>query len=206
MPERLVGLHIPKKGNTGKRSALAPAVVLMSISAFEGFVEDAMATAMVIRGDSYFSIANEIGRWTNPDVGDWGKKLKKHFDVDLDDGFEVKITRGTAKGGWSAKKLGYDESVRLASAWMNVRHFLTHGGASANGAEQWPTTVRNGEPASTALRANRNNPKLHHIEMNGAKGCAALYLYAARQGANLLAQEVGQPALTWNGFPEFDPH
>lgn len=46
IPKRLIELHPAKVGNSGAASAIAPAVVLMSISAFEGFVEDVTATAM----------------------------------------------------------------------------------------------------------------------------------------------------------------
>jgi len=205
MPQRLIGLHSGRVGHSGNASAIAPAVVLMSISAFEGFVEDATATAMHLQGLSYSYIANVVGRWTNPDVEDWGKELKKHFSVDLSQDFEIRTTRGIPSAGWSAAKVQYDAAMKLASSWMNVRHVLTHGGASARGAERWPTATRKGEPVSVALRPDKNDPGKHHLDLPGARGCAALYTYAARHGSDLLAAKVGEPALKWDGCPDFDP-
>ena len=205
MPQRLIGLHGGRVGHSGNASAIAPAVVLMSISAFEGFVEDVTATAMHFQGLSYSYIANVVGRWTNPDVEDWGKELGKHFSVDLSQDFEIRTTRGVPSGGWSAAKLEYDDAARLASSWMNVRHALTHGGASAKGAERWPIATRSGKPISTALRPDKKDPGKYHLDLPGARGCAALYTYAARHGTDLLAAKIEEPALKWDGYPDFDP-
>lgn len=205
MPQRLLGLHAGSVGNSGNASAIAPAVVVMSISAFEGFVEDITATAMHLQGRTYTSIAKVVGNWTNPDIELWGKELKKHFDVDISQNFKVRSTRGVPSGGWSAKMIDYVEAENLASSWMNVRHALSHGEASAKGAEQWPTAIRNGQPIGSALSPHKADPTKHHLDLPGARGCAALYSYAAKRGADLIADKIGEPKLKWDGFPSFDP-
>ncbi len=205
MPQRLIGLHPGRVGHSGNASAIAPAVVLMSISTFEGFVEDVTAAAIHLQGHSYAYIANIVGRWSNPDVEHWGKELKKHFSVDLSSGFEIRTTRGAPSGNWSAATVSYEDAVKLASSWMNVRHALTHGGASARGAERWPTATRRGEPIATALRPDRRDPQKYHLDLPGALGCAGLYTYAARHGAGLLAVKIGEPRPNWEGCPDFDP-
>lgn len=205
MPKRLVGLHPGRIGHSGNASAIAPAVVLMSISAFEGFVEDITAAAMHLQGHSYSYIARVVGNWTNPDLRDWGNALLKHFTIDISSGFRVKTTRGVQSGNWSTATLDYDAAADLASSWMNVRHALTHGGASARGAEQWPAATRSGEPISLALRPDRKNPEKYHLDLPGALGCAGLYAYGAQRGADLLASRLGHPVLRWNDLPKFDP-
>lgn len=204
IPNRLIALHPQQVGNPGNASAIAPAVVLMSISAFEGFVEDVTAAAMVEQGHSYSFIAKIVGNWTNPDVKKWRDETKKHFGVDIKPGFAVRATRGVVPSNWSASTFDYDAAEKLASAWMNVRHALTHGGATSDGAERWPTSVRQGELPSYVLKVNSNDPTKHHLQLPGARGCAAIYTYAARRGADQIAAHVGQPALNWTGVPDFD--
>ena len=204
IPRRLIELHPGSVGHSGPASAIAPAVVLMSISAFEGFIEDITATAMYEQGYSYTRIAQTVGNWTNPDIEKWRIELKNCFAVDLTVGFSVRTTRGTRSSNWSAKKLDYREATKLGSAWMNVRHALTHGEATGTGAERWPVS-RKGESIGKALRPNQNDPSKHHLELPGAKGCAALYTYAARHGADLLAKSIGEPPIAWTNAPDFDP-
>lgn len=205
IPKRLIELHPATVGHSGPASAIAPAVELMSISAFEGFIEDITATALYLQGDSYSRIAKIVGNRTNPDLERWRDELKRHFRVSLRSGFSIRSTRGVASSNWSAKIVSYPKAALLASSWMNVRHALTHGGASGSGAERWPTALRSGEPVSRALMPNNKDHAKHHLELSGAKGCAALYTYAARHGADLLAAAVQQPALNWTNAPNFDP-
>lgn len=207
IPQRLIELHPGTVGNSGPAAAIAPAVVLMSISAFEGFVEDVTAAAMHMQGDSYSRIASIVGNWVNPDIKKWRDELQRHFGINLETGFSVRATRGVPSHNWSAKRVTYQEAQRWGSSWMNVRHALTHGGASGRGGERWPTAIRAGEPASLALRPSGapNAAGKHHLELPGARGCAALYTYAARHGVDLLAAKIGQPAVNWAGFPDFDP-
>lgn len=205
IPSRLIELHPGTVGHSGAASAIAPAVVTMSISAFEGFIEEVSATALRLQGDSFSRIAKIVGRWTNPDVAMWRDECKRHFDVNLATGFSVRSTRGVQSSNWSAKTMNLPEAVKHASAWMNVRHALSHGEVAGKGAERWPTSLRAGEPVSLVLRPNQADSTKHHLELPGARGCAALYTYAARHGADLIAAKIGQPALVWTDFPDFDP-
>ena len=205
IPRRLIALHPAQVGNPGDASALAPAVLLTAISAFEGFVEDFTAAAMVLEGESWAAIAKVVGKWTNPDLSTWGGFLGSYFGVNLADGFSVRSTKGTAAGGWSAGMRDYETARGMAEAWMYVRHALTHGAVVGIGAERWPTpTTAGSQPPSSVLRRNQQDVTKHHLEMPGAKGCAAIYAHAAQRGAELVAAKLGQPALVW-GVPDFDP-
>lgn len=50
VPSRLLQLHPRRRGNPGNHGALAPAIALGAISAFEGFAEDFFATAFYLQG------------------------------------------------------------------------------------------------------------------------------------------------------------
>jgi hypothetical protein len=204
IPEKLIQLHPGTVGAPGAAGAIAPAVVLMSISAFEGFIEDVTAAALYLNGDTYSRIAQVVGNWTNPDIEKWRNELDAHFGVKLESGFSVRTTRGVASRNWSKRRVTYKEGAELGSGWMNTRHALTHGSASGRGAERWPASVRRGKPPSLVLRPSAQAGK-HHLELPGARGCAALYTYAARHGVDLLAAAIGQPPPNWSGFPDFDP-
>jgi hypothetical protein len=128
----------------------------MSISAFEGFVEEVMAEALHAQGASFSRIAKLVGNWTNPDIRRWREELDRTFGVDMASGFSVKTTRGTAAGNWSMKTVNCAEAGKLGSAWMNVRHALTHGEAAGLGAERWPTAIRpQTDPVSGSCEVGR---------------------------------------------------
>lgn len=133
VPARLIELHPGKAGHSGPASAIAPAVVTMSISAFEGFIEECTATALRLQGDSYSRIAKIVGNWTNPDVAKWRDECNRHFGVNLGTDFSVRSTRGVKSSNWSAKKMNLAEAARHASAWMNVRHAPAHGEVAGRG-------------------------------------------------------------------------
>ncbi|MEV0718550.1 hypothetical protein, partial [Asanoa sp. NPDC050611] len=78
VPRRLVGLHPRTPGNAGNFSALAPAVVLGVISAFEGFVEDFLATALHERGYGLGQIARRVSM-NNPTVADFRRRCANEF-------------------------------------------------------------------------------------------------------------------------------
>lgn len=188
VPQRLIALHPAQVGNPGNAAALSNAVLLTSISAFEGFVEDFTAAAMDLEGESWAAIARVVGGWTNPDLKVWGGYLGSHFGVDIATGFSIRATRGTPAGGWSAGMRDYDTARKMAEAWMNVRHCLTHGATTGVGAERWPAPTRAGsEPPSAVLKRNQQDHSKHHLAMPGVKGCAAIYAHAAERGAVLVA-------------------
>jgi len=96
IPKRLIELHPGTRGHPGPVSAIAPAVVLISISAFEGFIEDVVATVLQAQGESFARIAKLVGNWTNPDIRQWHDELSRTFGVDLAIRFSVRTTRGVA--------------------------------------------------------------------------------------------------------------
>jgi hypothetical protein len=49
VPSRLLALHPRKRGGSGNAAALAPAITLEVLSAFEGFTEDFFATVLTCR-------------------------------------------------------------------------------------------------------------------------------------------------------------
>ena len=52
VPQRLVALHPRTIGGSGNAAALAPAITLAVIAAFEGFAEDFLATILSIYRDT----------------------------------------------------------------------------------------------------------------------------------------------------------
>ncbi len=50
VPRRLLELHPRKRGNSGDAAALAPAITLGVIAAYEGFVEEFVAVAALRNG------------------------------------------------------------------------------------------------------------------------------------------------------------
>ena len=69
-------LHPRKQGNPGTVGALAPAIVLTSISAFEGFVEEFVARRAAHRSQSYGQIAKLVSM-NNPAVKTFEKELRQ---------------------------------------------------------------------------------------------------------------------------------
>ncbi len=67
IPKMLEKLHPRAKGNPGNAGALAPAIVLTSVSAFEGFVEEFVALVAAHRNQSFGQIA-KLATMNNPTV------------------------------------------------------------------------------------------------------------------------------------------
>jgi hypothetical protein len=60
VPSRLLALHPRKQGGAGDAAALAPAITLGVLSAFEGFVEDFFATVLYQQGQSFAQIVKKM--------------------------------------------------------------------------------------------------------------------------------------------------
>src|ERR1700734_3940919 len=76
-PRRLLRLAPKKAGNPSNAAALSPAIVLTTISAFEGFAEDFLATVMALQGNGLAQIAKEVGGWNNPTLREWASRAGK---------------------------------------------------------------------------------------------------------------------------------
>jgi hypothetical protein len=206
VPSKLMALHPRKQGNPGNAVALAPAILLGIISAFEGFVEDFLATAFYLEGQSFGQIAKKVNI-NNPDVGDVETLVGSNFPQlkpSLGAGVSVdirKIPAHPGKQGWVQHTLGWSQLKLEAAGWMQVRHCLTHGLVSGASPEVWPAPTRQGKPhASTVLRPKPNGK--HSVNLYGAISCARVYLAGAQHMADLVATELNQRP-TWKDVPEF---
>jgi hypothetical protein len=203
VPRRLASLHPRTPGNAGNFSALPPAVVLGVISAFEGFVEDFLATALHQRGYGLGQIAKRVSM-NNPTLGDFRRKAAAEFA-----GIAPRIGAAPGVDVWNTPSLGVrpeietigvDEAERRADGWMQVRHCLTHGLVSGWRAEVWPGPLRGTTAASSVLRPRPGGR--HAIGLIGAISCARIHLHGARVVGDAVAIEMGT-TLTWDALPDF---
>ncbi|MDG4826346.1 hypothetical protein O7635_31230 [Asanoa sp. WMMD1127] len=203
VPRRLVSLHPRTPGNAGNFSALPPAVVLGVISAFEGFVEDFLATALHQRGYGLGQIARRVAM-NNPTVGDFHRKCAAEFP-----GIVARLAGAPGVAVWDVPPIGrapaietipLAEVTRRADGWMQVRHCLTHGLVSGWRGEVWPGPLRGVTAASSVLRPRPGGR--HAIGLVGAISCARIHLHGARVGADAVAAELAV-TLDWAGLPDF---
>jgi hypothetical protein len=203
VPRRLTLLHPRKPGNAGNYSALPPAIVLGVISAFEGFVEDTLATALHRRGFGLGQIAKRVAL-NNPTVAVFRQRAESDFPG-------VRETLATAPGldVWSIPRAGerpvvetitWARAADRADGWMQVRHCLAHGLASGWRSEVWPGPLRGAVSASSVLRAQPGGR--HSIGLTGAISCARIYLHGAGRIADAVAAEIGE-SLDWAALPDF---
>jgi hypothetical protein len=203
VPQRLTSLHPRTPGNAGNYSALPPAVVLGVISAFEGFVEDFLATALYLRRYSLGQIARRVSM-NNPTVAEFQRKSEAEFP-----GIKPRLAAGPPVQVWNIPSVGgrpatetisWREAVVRADGWMEVRHCLTHGLASGWRSEVWPGPLRGTTAASSVLRAKAGGK--HSIGLIGAVSCARIYIHGARQIASAVGAELDE-TLDWAPIPDF---
>ncbi|MEU7769851.1 hypothetical protein AB0C44_00820 [Micromonospora taraxaci] len=204
VPSRLIQLHPRKQGNPGNYAALAPAVTLGVISAFEGFAEDFLATALYARGSSLGQIAAKVSM-NNPTVAVFRDKLIGEFNgisSKIGVGFTVDVwdPPPVGKSWWRQVQIPWADAVSQADGWMQVRHCLTHGLASGWRTEHWPGPLKGKATASSVLR--RMPSGTHSLALHGAITCARIYVTCAAHLANLAASEVAEK-LDWSQVPEF---
>lgn len=209
VPTKLLALHPRARGNSGKHAALSPAITLSALSAFEGFAEDFTATALYLNGDGFGQIAQKVGKWNNPTVGDFASRMASEFapvQAGLGRGFSLDIYRTPALGastGWqNPRTLTWADLLRDAEAWMQVRHCLAHGQATGWQSERWPASIRKGSPAATTVLRPMKNGK-HSLALHGALSCARLYVAGGRHVADLVATTLGV-TLDWAEVPMYD--
>ena len=208
VPSRLLKIHPRKQGNPGNYAALAPAITLGVLSAFEGFAEDFLAMALYLQGQSFAQITKKADL-TNPSLLDFKTAavrdlpgVKPKLGVD----FEVELWRPPAlgkNGWWGYEAVYWDDVVRESQAWIQVRHCLSHGLTSGWGAEVWPgpaTKAGNTPWASEVLRPMPGGK--HSLVIHGAISCARLYQAGAVHLADLIADQLGQK-LSWTKVPDF---
>lgn len=204
VPSRLLALHPRKPGGVGNAAALAPAITLGVISAFEGFVENLIGTALKLRGADDRHVERTI-RLNNPDVVRFEGILVQEFPsitTQVGVGFTIDVWSPIeSERRWEPIQLNWDQARHNAAGWMQVRHCLTHGLTSGWQSEVWPQPLRsNAVPATTVLKPTKNGK--HSLVLNGAISCARIYRSAAEHLANLVAASFTTD-LSWRQVPDF---
>ncbi|WP_050502620.1 hypothetical protein [Streptomyces monomycini] len=208
VPSRLLALHPRKQGHAGNAAALAPAITLGVLSAFEGFAEDYFATVLYLQGQSFAQIAKKMNL-TNPDVADIEALACREFPTlkpQIGTGFTLSVWAPPVIGKtfWQERELTWPDVKRDAQGWMQVRHCLAHGLASGWSSEVWPGPVRKDVlPASSVLRPMKDGK--HSLALHGAITCARIYRTAAEHLAGVVAGHLGEK-LSWSAVPEFELH
>lgn len=205
-PHKLLSLHPRTVGHPGNHAALSPAIVLSSISAFEGFAEDFAAISLANAGAGWAEIATTIGKWNNPTLLDFANRMKLKFPeakTDIDAAFEIEIPhyRTQTSTGPSTKRLTWDDMLTDSRAWMQVRHNLTHGLTTGWRVERWLPPLNDEPAASSVLRPRRGG--LSSLGMYGAISCSRIYALGAKKVANAVAATQGV-ALDWSELPVFE--
>ena len=196
VPRRLLALHPRKRGNAGDAAALAPAITLGVIAAFEGFVEEFVAAGAMIRGLGLARVAKAVGNLNNPDLNAFENLLVNQLGVPqrgTGAGFTVEYWHPPVVDAswWQRADLDWAFAKRDAEAWMQVRHLLTHGLTSGWRAEHWPGPLKDSaRPASSVLRETPTGR--HTLVIHGASTCARIYVEASRHLARLTAQHLGR--------------
>lgn len=205
-PDKLLSLHPRSVGHPGNHAALNPAIVLSSISAFEGFAEDFAAISLAKAGAGFAEIASTIGKWNNPTLADFAERMKWKFpsaSAGIDAPFEIEIFHYSKITSTAPvlRKLTWKEVLEQSKAWMQVRHCLTHGLTTGWRAERWPPPLNNDPAATTVLRARRDNN--HALGIHNAISCARIYSIGAIKIADAVATTQGA-SLDWQQMPTFD--
>lgn len=205
---KLLELRPQRIGNPGHAAALSPAITLSVLAAFEGFAEDFTATALYLRGDGFGQIASKVGKWNNPTVRDFARRIELDFPSishTIGPGYTTKIYKPPAvsatNGWWKEEQIGWDRALDDSDSWMQVRHCLTHGLATGWQSERWPGPLRGNVSASSVLRPLAAGK--HSLVIHGALSCARIYVSGARHAADACAREFGQ-TLDWGNIPKFN--
>lgn len=208
VPEKLGKLHPRSKGNPGNAGALAPAIVLTSISAFEGFVEEFLAILAAQRNFSFGQIAKLVSI-NNPTVRSFDEKLRYLLSCGegaaWKAGFALNVYKPPriSESSWIGRQtLTWDEAQTHADGWMQVRHCLTHGLARGFRSEVWPGPLKGTVSASDVLRP-RSNGK-YSLSIHGAESCAHIYRTCAQRLADEAASFTGLPLLDWSKVHDFE--
>jgi hypothetical protein len=206
VPSGLLALHPRKPGNPGNAAALAPAITLGVLSAFEGFAEDFFATVLYLQGQTFAQIARKLNL-SNPDVADIEALVGREFPAlkpRIGVGFSVTVWCLPALGKktlWQDGELTWELAKRDAQGWMQVRHCLAHGLASGWGTEVWPGPARKDVPPATSVLLPMKGGR-HSLVLQGAITCARIYRAAAEHLAGVVADHVGEE-LNWSAIPGF---
>jgi hypothetical protein len=91
--QRLIALHPREVGGSGNSTALAPAITLSAIAAFEGFAEEFLATVLLTQGHGFAQIAKKV-TMNNPTTQVFTNKMVAEVPAiksRLGDGFSLQV-------------------------------------------------------------------------------------------------------------------
>ncbi len=198
VPTKLFSLHTRTSGDW---AALNPAVVLLITSAFEGFAQNFLASALLADGHSLGNVAHVVGQWNNPTLKDLQDKLEQSFP-----GMSTHLSSTTlrvlkppalGKTLHLAEDIGWDQALRDSKAWMQVRHCLSHGVVTGWRTERWPASVESRDARQQPRRIMYTNRHgLQSVNLQGARSCASIYVCGARALADAVAGQLGA-TLDW---------
>lgn len=208
-PQRLLKLAPKTSGHPGNAAVLSPAVVLTTISAFEGFSEDYLATLLALQGVGLAQIAKQAGGWNNPTLQAWTDRVKQLISppaqqaLDAGPPRKIRTHRVNSSGNWSPAGRDWADVLTDSLAWMQVRHLLTHGLTTGWRFEAWPPSLKKGEPAAgDVLRPSPHTAGKRSLDRTCATSCARIYTLGALHVADIAAGDLGQ-TLDWSKLPTF---
>ncbi|AKP61196.1 hypothetical protein [Mycobacteroides abscessus] len=204
----LENLHPRRQGNPGQAAALAPAMVLTGIAAFESFAEELLAVAAAHRGWSFGQIA-KLATLNNPTVKTLDEKLAQLLDWNSADrawtnSYSVQVWKPpplNSRERIGRQSLSWVDAMTAAESWMQVRHCLTHGLVRGTRAEIWPGPLRGQHSASSVLR--RRNSGKHALSIHGAESCIKIYREAGKALTDAAAHTLQVAKPSWDDVPAF---
>lgn len=208
VPHGLQQLHERKKHRpTQPQLALAPAIVLTSASAFEGFLEEFNAVVGGIRGLSFAQIV-KIAHTNSASLEEFEKDLLRQLSAWSDPTWkhrwqlELFVPPSVGKSNWwRTDTFGWDECLKMAESWLQVRHSLAHGLTRGYLEELWPAPMKAGRHANEVLRPLKDGR--HSLSLHSALNCARILRYGSEALATQAAITLGEKPPSWRAVPTF---
>lgn len=204
VPTKLFKLH---PGKPGDAAALNPAIVLLVISAFEGFAQNFLAGALFESGTSLGQIAHIVGIWNNPTLRDFQKRLNTGFPgtSEILDAATIPVRMPPPIGHTlhSDEYISWSQAVKDSEAWMQIRHCLSHGAVSGWSTERWPHSINSSDQKGQSRRIiYTNKAGEQSVNLQGARSCASVFVVGAKLLADAVASSFGF-ALDWSLLSPF---
>lgn len=187
-----------------KYRPLPPAIVQGITASFEGFAEELMVVALLLRGSTWAHVATNADM-TNPSLAKLAERLHHATGIDSkpDSKWSLKLWKqgGVAtRTGWSrTHRRTWSETVTDSESWMQVRHCLTHGLVTGTVPAIWPGPVTKKSavahqsiPTASAVLADNAKNSKRSLVLYGAVNCCLVYTEGAAVIAEAVAQSVGE--------------
>jgi hypothetical protein len=209
VPKGLLELHDHTKHRPEQRyMTLAPAIVLSTVSAFEGFAEELIAVVGGFRGLSFAQIVR-LAHTNTPSLGQLEDSLTSQLgawgSASWRTGFKLEVFEppnlASSHNWWGREDLNWAKLLKQAEGWIQVRHALSHGMTRGYLSEVWPGTLKGGAPASTVLREQKGGK--HSLSLHTAQNCIRVFRYGGESLTNSAAGKLGLPTPKWNKVPDF---